>query len=185
MTMGEPEYFSNYFHMGPIWYARRLQQTIFSELKQSEAIIHIGEKSARYCAIPIERIRLMNKLFPNARYFLMSRELSARIWSAAKEQIPKRGKEITEKSVLKFAEVFGRRFDERQTFQRWAGVVGDRLLVLHLEKIAADPLAQYRRVMSHLGLPQTVPDQVAESILQFAAAHRASEVPEYLVKYLQ
>jgi Sulfotransferase domain len=185
MASGEPEYFSNYFHMGPIWYARRLRQTMFPEAKQPESILHIGEKSARYCAISIERIRLMNELFPHARYFLMSRELSARVWSAAKKQILKRGGEITEKRVLKFAKTFRCRFDEGHVGRRWAEVVGDRLLILRLEDIAADPFTEYLRAMSHLGLQETLPDHIAQSIVKFAAAHRTSDVPNYLIEYLQ
>jgi hypothetical protein len=185
MANGEPEYFSNFFHMGPIWYARRLRQTMFSETKQLGALVHTGEKSARYCSMPTERIRLMNKLFPNACYFLMSRERSARIWSAAKKQIPKRGGEVTEQSVLKFADTFGRRFDERDAAHRWADVVGDRLLILRLEDIAAHPFTQYRRAMIHLGLPAIVPGNVAESIAQVAATPRVSDVPKYLIEHLQ
>jgi hypothetical protein len=185
MASGEPEYFSNYFHLGPLWYARRLSQAMFRERKRPGDIVHIGEKSARYCALPTERIRLVDRLFPHARYLLMSRDPAARIWSAAKMHLKKRGEAVTQRRVLKFADRLGHRFDEHTARERWADVVGDRLLVLPLEAIMTDPLGQYRRALLHIGLQESVPADVEESLAQAAAQPRPYDVPAYLADYLR
>lgn len=159
-------------------------RVLFPDAKSGAEILRVGEKSARYCALPAPMIRFVDRLYPDARYFLMSRAPAERAWSHAKKHFRQRGLPLTEDRVKKFALTYSRRYDHAAAEQCWRQVVGNRLFVLSLEEIASDPAGQYRRALQHLGLGTDIPNVVQASLRDNQRKDASPKAPSYLVELL-
>jgi hypothetical protein len=159
----EIEYFSSNLDRYPLaWYhdlfAHRIR--VLSGTKAAPYVV--GEKSARYCAIPVDHIRLARHLLPEARLVLMTRDPVARCWSHVKQYYAKpRNREREGGDVLSVPRkrLFGFLTRTRVLGEfslmiaNWTSVYPpEQLLVVSQEHALANPRATFDAVLAHLGV---------------------------------
>ena len=71
------------------WYLAHFASALAGSPRHSPPVL--GEKSARYCAIEPDRIRMLHRLVPDAKIILMTRDPVKRRWSHVKRFFSKRG----------------------------------------------------------------------------------------------
>ena len=72
MVPDEIEYFSNHLDLPLDWYLAHFASALAGSPRHSPPVL--GEKSARYCAIEPDRIRMLHRLVPDAKIILMTRD---------------------------------------------------------------------------------------------------------------
>ena len=116
----------------------------------------IGEKSARYCSMPEERVQLVHRLMPDARLILMIRDPVKRHWAHAKQHFAKRKQAIEDLPrdiVFPFFERTRSLSEFSKMHDVWSRIYGpDKLLILKQETALAEPLETAKRTLSHLGI---------------------------------
>ena len=135
----------------------------FSRLKarnlNAKAPSLLGEKSARYCSLEPDRIRLVHDLLPDAKIILMTRDPVARHWAQAKRYFSKRRFNKLEGGVLAIPREDLFAFFERMRplgefssmIENWKAIYPEQLLVLSQERALDDPRATFDAVLEHIG----------------------------------
>jgi len=170
----EIEYFSAHLDFPLEWYLSHFARAARAASASSGTPRVIGEKSARYCSMPPDRIRLVHGLLPDAKLILMTRDPVARHWSQAKRYFSKRRFNKRGDSVLAIPrdELFD--FFERMRplgefsvmISNWLAVYPPRqLLIISQERALARPRDVYDAVLDHIGASRHY-DPVAIKLLQ-------------------
>jgi len=200
----EIEYFSSNLDRHPVeWYVNLFEQQVAQMAPQKSTPYVVGEKSARYCSLPPERIHLVRRLLPDVRLVLMARDPVSRHWSHAKRYFSKpRHAEREGGTILTAPRERVVDFLRRTRFlgeysnmlANWtAAFPADRLLLVSQEYTLANPRATFDAVLHHLGVstdydPSAIrmlskqrnrgpvvemPDDIAELLESMFAAERA------------
>jgi hypothetical protein len=160
MVPDEIEYFSAHLERYPLdWYVHHFTQCLASAAATKPKIDVIGEKSARYCSITLDRIRVIHRLLPDARLILMTRDPVARHWSHAKRYFSKQRINSHKDGVLAVPQstlfdflTSTRPLGEFSTMiANWTAVYPrEQLLIVSQEKTLARPLETYAAVLAHI-----------------------------------
>ena len=170
----EIEYFSAHFDYPLEWYLNHFARQVKAAAARSGTSPILGEKSARYCSIAPDRIRLVHRLLPDVKLILMTRDPVARHWSQAKRFFSKRRFNKREGGVLAIPrqELFDffertRPLGEFSTMiANWLEVYPPRqLLIVSQEQALARPRETYDAVLDHIGVSQDY-DPAAITLLQ-------------------
>jgi sulfotransferase family protein len=160
MVPDEIEYFSMHLDYPLEWYLSHFARQVRATPERPGVSRVIGEKSARYCAISPDRIRLVHRLLPEAKLILMTRDPIARHWSQAKRVFSKRRFNKRKGGVLAIPrkELFAffertRPLGEFSTMiANWLEIYPARqLLIVSQEGTLASPRAAYDAVLEHIG----------------------------------
>jgi hypothetical protein len=160
----EIEYFSSNLHRHPLdWYVSLFEHRVQEAANGKATPCLVGEKSARYCSLPPDRIQLVRRLLPDVRLVLMTRDPVTRHWSHAKRYFSKARHADTEGGTILTAprdRVFD--FLTRTRFlgefsrmiANWTAVYPlEQLLIVSQEYTLANPRSTFDAVLGHLGLP--------------------------------
>lgn len=170
----EIEYFSAHLDYPLEWYLNHFARQVGASRPSSGVPQFIGEKSARYCSIPLDRIRLVHRLLPEIKLILMTRDPVARHWSQAKRFFSKRRFNKREGGVLALPRDGLFDFFERMRplgefstmIANWTEVYSPRqLLIVSQEKALASPRVVYDAVLDHIGASRDY-DPAAIKLLQ-------------------
>ena len=85
-------------HLTPAMSGSANSRDAVKEEKQTPYLL--GEKSARYCAMPVENIRRARETLPDAKLILMTRDPVSRHWAHAKKFFAKRKLINADQAVL-------------------------------------------------------------------------------------
>ncbi len=150
----ELRYFSRYADRGPAWYAWHF--------REAEGRVR-GEISTEYGALPLDRIRDVHALVPEARLVYVLRHPVERAWSHACHELAARsGKDpasVDEQAFVEYLEGDGvhRHGDYAAIVARWDCVFAPEQLHIALyDDIVADPATFARGVLAHLGVDAEV-----------------------------
>jgi sulfotransferase family protein len=172
MVPDEVEYFSDFLDRPVEWYLDHFTKLLASAPARRTPPI-LGEKSARYCAIVPERIRLIGRLLPDIRLILMTRDPVARHWAHAKRHFQKERFDKNRGGVLGVPreELFDhfvrmRRLGQfSQMIANWTAVFPrERLLILSQERVLAAPRDAFDAALKHIGVSRDY-DPVAVDLL--------------------
>ena len=160
----EIEYFSSNFKKQPIeWYSSQFEAQVREDAPRKATPFLVGEKSARYCSVPPDRIRIVHRLLPDIRLVMMTRDPVDRHWAHAKQYFSK--PRIAEKEGGDVLTVRRERLFDFMTRSRflgnfktmvdnWTAVFPPgQLLLVSQEFAAANPREAYDAVLTHFGLP--------------------------------
>jgi len=170
----EIEYFSAHLDYPLDWYLNHFVRQVRPTAPPSGTSPVLGEKSARYCSIAPDRIRLVHRLLPDAKLILMTRDPVTRHWSQAKRFFSKRRFNKREGGVLAIPrqELFDffertRPLGEFSTMiANWLEVYPPRqLLIVSQEQTLARPRETYDAVLDHIGASRDY-DQAAVTLLR-------------------
>jgi hypothetical protein len=162
MVPDEIEYFSNHGDYPVEWYYEQFAQQIASADRANSDSFLLGEKSAHYCSMPLDRIQRVRDLLPEARLILMTRDPVSRHWAHAKRYFEKRAFQQRETAVLrlprrKLFEFFTRNRalgEFSKIIANWTAVFPpEQLLIVSQEKTLAAPNLTFDAALKHLGLP--------------------------------
>ena len=149
----------------------------------------IGEKSARYCAMPEERVKLVHRLLPNARLVLMVRDPVERHWAHAKQHFTKRGQNIENLPKDVVFRLFKRTklLSEFSKMQKtWSRVYGvENLLIIRQEDALAEPLDIARRVLAHLDISADFDHQHTKRLYKKVNAGPSVSMPSDVRDFLE
>ena len=161
MLPEEIEYFSLHLDYPLAWYAEHFARQRDTVKDAKRAPYLLGEKSARYCAMPIANIEHARKVLPDAKLILMTRDPVSRHWAHAKKFFAKRKLinpdqavlSMNRRKLLEFFEAMRPLGEFSKIIGNWTSVYPkDRLLVLSQEKALTSPQAILDAVREHLGL---------------------------------
>jgi hypothetical protein len=190
----EIEYFSAHLDYPPEWYLAHFERQLRATPPPPGVSPVIGEKSARYCSIPPDHIRLARRLLPEVKLILMTRDPVARHWSQAKRYFSKRRFNHPEGGVLAIPreELFG--FFERMRplgefstmIANWVAVYGARrLLVVSQEKALARPRAAYDAVLAHIGVSRDYDPAAIKLLQEETNLGPKLDMPDDIAEYLE
>jgi len=159
----EIEYFSSNVDRYPLaWYRDVFRQRVAALSRTKASPFVVGEKSARYCSILPDRIRLVHRLLPHARLILMTRDPVARHWSHVKQYYAKprnRARKGGDVLSVPRKQLFGFLTRSRVLGEfslmiaNWTSVYPpDQLLIVSQEHALAEPRATFDAVLAHLGV---------------------------------
>jgi hypothetical protein len=156
----EIEYFSLRLEYSPEWYLNHFARQIKATSPPRGVTPVIGEKSARYCSIPPDRIRMVHRLLPNARLILMIRDPVARHWSQAKRYFSKRRFGHPEGGVLALPrrDLFAY-FEQMRPLGEFSAMIAnwvaiyapEQLLIVSQERALSRPREAYDAALEHIG----------------------------------
>ena len=161
MVPDEIEYFSMHIRFPLSWYLSHFsRQKRTAQLRATPWPTLIGEKSARYCSISLDRLRLVREVVPDAKFILMTRDPVARHWSHAKRFFSKRRFNKREGGVqdIPHDELFSF-FDSTRDLGQFTAMISrwneafspHQLLVLSQEQALVRPKEAYDAVLAHIG----------------------------------
>ena len=194
MVPEEIEYFSQHLDYPLEWYLDQFAQGLASANAAERGSYLRGEKSARYCSISSDRIRLVHQLFPDARLILMTRDPVARHWSHAKRYYSKRHLTKKEGGVLAVPqdELFAyfsstRHLSEFSTMvANWTAVFPrEQLLVISQERTLAEPRATFDTVLDHIGAPKNYDPTAISFLTEQKNRGPKVEMPEHVGAFLE
>ncbi len=160
MVPDEIEYFSSHLDLPLEWYLNHFTRELAGMDRQAGTRRVIGEKSARYCSIDPERIRLVHRLLPEAKIILMTRDPVARHWSHAKRFFSKRRFNRREGGVLAVPrEELFTFFERMRPLSEFSTIIGNwtsiyeprQLLIISQEAALARPREAYDATLEHIG----------------------------------
>lgn len=167
----EIEYFSLHLDYPFEWYAEHFARRLDEMKDAKRAPYLLGEKSARYCAMPLENIRHLYERLPDTRLILMTRDPVSRHWAHAKQFFAKRKLINPDQAVLSmrrrklfnFFETMRPLGEFSNIIANWTSVYPkEQLLVLSQEKALTSPQEILDAVREHLGLAADFePDSLA------------------------
>lgn len=204
MLRGEPKFLSAYFD-APVLPSLEKYLPIrfnFSHPERFSEVFYkyctLGEKNPDYHTMSYARMLLLDHLFPQAKFVLLTRDPVERMWSHLKHQFRE---DAGLEGFLKGGE--GREADAggekwqwivrslgeglfTQSIRRWETVFGaSRILVIRYEDLCADAAAVLSRVCHYLGV-SFPPDW---SVARDAGIRRNTSdeiaIPEFLREYLE
>jgi sulfotransferase family protein len=155
----EIEYFSDFLDRPVEWYLDHFTRALAAS---SESMARaLGEKSARYCAIGPKRIRLIQRLLPDVRLILMTRDPVARHWAHAKRHFQKERFDKNRGGVLGVPrdELF-HHFERMRRLSQFSDMIAnwtevfprERLLIISQEGALAAPRETFDTVLKHIGV---------------------------------
>jgi Sulfotransferase domain len=159
MVPEEIEYFSAHLDRPVTWYTAHFWPERLGMTDSDGVGCLVGEKSARYCAMSRNSIRLLRRLLPEVRLILMIRDPVARHWAHAKRHFSKaRHGNMKDGSFVNSPELYNF-FRRSQCFgefsrmiENWLDVYpSERLLVLRQEEALENPRMVFDKVLQHLG----------------------------------
>ena len=159
MVPDEIEYFSNHLDFPLGWYLAHFKRALAISHQVSPRVL--GEKSARYCAIERDRIRMLHSLVPEANIILMTRDPVERHWSHAKRFFSKRRINPREGGITAVPREELRAFldstrplgEFSAIIKRWTSVFPSRqFLIVSQEATLAYPRHTYDAVLKHIGV---------------------------------
>lgn len=149
----------------------------------------IGEKSARYCAMPEGRINLVHRLLPNARLVLMIRDPVKRHWAHAKQHFAKKKQAIEDlprEIVFRFFERTKSLSEFSKMKDRWSHIYGtESLLIVRQEDALAEPLGIARRTLLHLGISSDFDPDRARTLYRKKNVGRPVAMPDDIEEFLE
>lgn len=160
MVPDEIEYFSLHLDLPFAWYCEHFTRQLESPRRKREPYL-LGERSARYCAMPPENIRRLKSLLPDARLILMTRDPVSRHWAHAKNYFAKRRLKnpdgavlsLPRRKLLAFFETMRPLGEFSTIVANWTSVYPNgELLVLSQEKTLTAPKLILDAVRAHIGL---------------------------------
>jgi sulfotransferase family protein len=194
MLPEEIEYFSLHLDYPLEWYAEHFARQRDAAKHAKRAPYLLGEKSARYCAMPIENIEHARKVLPDAKLILMTRDPVSRHWAHAKKFFAKRKLinpdqavlSMNRRKLLEFFEAMRPLGEFSKIIDNWTSVYPkDRLLVLSQEKALTSPQAILDAVREHLGLAADFePDSLAFMTRQRNRGPNV-EMPQDVAEFLE
>jgi len=161
MLPEEIEYFSLHLDYPFAWYAEHFARQRDALKAEKRTPYLLGEKSARYCAMPIENIEHVREALPDVKLILMTRDPVSRHWAHAKKFFAKRKLFNSDQAVLTmkrrklftFLETMRPLGAFSNIIANWTSVFPkERLLVLSQEKALTSPQDILDAVREHLGL---------------------------------
>jgi len=167
----EIEYFSLHLDYPFEWYAEHFARRLDEMKDAKRAPYLLGEKSARYCAMPLENIRHLYERLPDTRLILMTRDPVSRHWAHAKQFFAKRKLINPDQAVLSMRrrKLFNF-FETMRPLGKFSNIIAnwtsvypkEQLLVLSQEKALTSPQEILDAVREHLGLAADFePDSLA------------------------
>jgi sulfotransferase family protein len=191
----EIEYFSDFLDKPVEWYLDHFAKKLEAAPPLPSGSYILGEKSARYCAIPIEQIRVVRRLLPSARLILMIRDPVSRHWAHAKRYFQKERFDKHGGGVLSVPrdELFAhftrmRRLSEfSQMLANWTSVFPPaQLLIVSQERTLTHPKETFDAVLDHIGASRDYdPGQIRFLTMQKnrgPAVPMPNDVAEFLEK---
>lgn len=160
MVPKEIEFFSLHSDYPVEWYLEHFARLVAAPEGIEPEPLVIGEKSARYCAMPESQIRRVRELVPRVRLVLMARDPIARHWAHAKRHFGKRQYRNPEAAVL---DVPRRKlfafFEETRPLSEFSRIIGNwtsvfsssQLLVVSQEATLRSPRKSFDAVLEHIG----------------------------------
>lgn len=160
----EIEYFSSNIGKRPLtWYTDLFEERVRLLSGEKSTPFLVGEKSARYCSLPPDRIQLVHRLLPDARLVLMVRDPVSRHWAHAKQYFSKpriaerEGGDVLSLPRERLFDFFGRTRmlgDFSAMISSWTAFYPpEKLLIIAQEHALANPRATFDAVLAHLHLP--------------------------------
>ena len=160
LVPNEIEYFSMHLDYPLGWYLDHFARRLKAAPSTSGTIPILGEKSARYCAIGPDRIRLFHRLLPDVKLVLMTRDPVARHWSQAKRHFSKRRINKREGGVLAIPrEQLFDYFENMRPLGEFTKMItnwlevyrSEQLLLVSQEGTLVSPREAYDAVLAHIG----------------------------------
>lgn len=149
----------------------------------------IGEKSARYCAMPEGRVKLVHRLMPDARLILMIRDPVKRHWAHAKQHFAKKKQAIEDLPrdiVFPFFERTRSLSEFSKMHDVWSRIYGpEKLLTLKQEVALAEPLETAKRTLSHLGIASDYDHDHTKKLHRQVNVGRSVPMPEDVRVFLE
>jgi hypothetical protein len=159
----EIEYFSSNLERYPLaWYRDRFAHRVTAQSRAKGAPYVVGEKSASYCSIPVNRIQLMHRLLPDVRLIMMTRDPVARHWAHVKQYYAKPRHQkpgwadvlaVPRRRLFSFltrTRIFGQ---FPRMIANWTSVYPPgQLLIVSQEHAFAHPRATFDAVLGFLGV---------------------------------
>ena len=194
MVPDEIEYFSMHLDLGVEWYAEHFARQLSAADNAERAAYLLGERSARYCSLPLATIEKFHAMLPEARLILMARDPVSRHWAHAKKFFAKRRFRDQERAVLSIPR--GRLWDFFEEMRplgefskiiaNWTAVYpGRQLLVLSQERTLAAPRATLDAVLQHLGLTTDYDPSIFTLLSQLTNPGPRVDMPEDVAENLQ
>lgn len=156
----EIEYFSYHLEYPLRWYLEHFKRQMKATPPSPGVPFVIGEKSARYCSIGLDHIRIMHSLLADARLILLVRDPVVRHWSHAKVHFSKRRHNPAEGGITAISRnelfhFFGRMrpLGEFSTMiANWTKIYRpEQLLIVSQEKTLERPRDTFDAVLNHIG----------------------------------
>jgi hypothetical protein len=122
-----------------------------------------GEITPAYGVLPVERIRFIRRIMPDARLILLLRDPVPRTWShALMHLVKRRGRAFEDVSEAEFLQFFERdptraRSSYVRILDNWLSVFPEeQLYVGFFEQISEDPQQLLREIFTHVGVTADV-----------------------------
>lgn len=191
----EVEYFSSRFEeRSAEWYLGLFDEQERAVADRKSAPYVFGEKSARYCSLPRDRIRAVHSLLPNVRLVLMTRDPVARHWSHARRYFSKPrvaeregGDALSvprERLFALFTKI--RRLGEFSAMiDGWTSIYpAERLLVVSQEYALVNPRAAFDAVLHHVGAPTSYEPAAIPLLFRQRNCGATTRMPEDVAVFL-
>jgi hypothetical protein len=159
----------------------------YGSLFEQPAGIVTGEICPGYARLPLERVRHVGALMPEAKILYLLRHPIERAWSAAVMHFNDSGVRDYRRTDPAEIERWLRRpktmehAGYAEAIERWRSVYGDRLLIGYYDELRQDPGELLARIQRFLGLPEQVPDEVRAK----SNAGNWTEIPERFLSVLE
>jgi sulfotransferase family protein len=193
MVPDEIEYFSDFLDRPVEWYLDHFVKRLAAAPIGTTSPV-LGEKSARYCAIGPRRIRLIERLLPDVRLILMTRDPVARHWAHAKRHFQKERFDKNRGGVLGIPrdELFDhfmrmRRLSQfSQMITNWTEVFPrERLLIVSQERALASPRETFDAVLKHIGVPRDYDPATISLLARQPNRGPSTPMPEDVGRFLE
>jgi hypothetical protein len=193
MLPDEVEYFSDFLDQPIEWYLDHFTKRLAAAPARHTPPV-LGEKSARYCAIARERIRLIRRLLPDVRLILMTRDPVARHWAHAKRHFQKERFDKNRGGVLGIPrdELFDhlvrmRRLSQfSQMIANWTEAFPrERLLIISQESALAAPGETFDAVLKHIGVSRDYDPGMITQLMRQPNRGPSIPMPEDVGRFLE
>ena len=192
MVPDEIEYFSNHLDLPLDWYLAHFASALAGSPRHSPPVL--GEKSARYCAIEPDRIRMLHRLVPDAKIILMTRDPVNRHWSHAKRFFSKRRfnprqggiAAVPREELLAFLGDTRPLGEFSAIVERWTSVFPSRqFLIVSQEGTLAHPRDAYDAMLEHIGVSRGYDPGKIKLLTAKTNLGPKVEMPEDIANYLE
>jgi hypothetical protein len=143
------------------YYTRSLRQ--YSQRFAEGAAKIKGEITPGYCTLPVERIRFIRSILPNAKLIFLLRDPVHRAWSEANMNLAakkgRRREDVTKQEFMKYfaSDRCRQRSDYLTILDNWLSVFPrERLFLGVYEDIESSPRALFNAILTHLGVSADV-----------------------------
>jgi len=191
----EIEYFSSRFdECSSEWYLALFDEQERAVGAHKSAPYTFGEKSARYCALPRDRIRAAQSLLPNVRLILMARDPVARHWSHARRYFSKPriaeqeggdALSVPRERLFAFFTKIRRLGEFSSMIDGWTSVYpAERLLIVSQEHMWAHPRQAFDAVLNHLGVSTAYDPAAIPLLFRHRNQGTAARMPDDVAAFL-